>query len=204
APRSLPSVAPGCPCPSRHASQPESRRGRRRARCRPGARTRTRCARSGGAPRPSAPARRTGARCPSAPTACLSSSPFSGRPFPWCLPGSGPGPTFATWPPLRSPRCAFPAADGNRCRPLCRPAVERNREHLVDRVDRDELELAPGLGRKLVEVGLVLARDHDALQSRALSCEHLLAYTADRQDLAREGDLAGHADVVAHPDAAHE
>src|SRR5262249_61554269 len=114
-----------------------------------------------GRPRPSAPPRRTAARCPSAPTACLSSSPFSGRRFRCCLPGSCPGPILAHWPLLRRPRCAFPVADGNRCRTLCRPAVERNREHLVDRVDRDELELAPGLGRKLVEVGLVLARDHD-------------------------------------------
>src|SRR5262249_40527231 len=161
-------------------------------------RIRTRCARSGGAPRPSVPARRKDVRSPSSPTACLSSSPFLGRPFPWCLPGSFPASILANWPlrRLRRPRCTFPVADRDRCRTLRRRAVERRREDLVDRVDRDELELALRLRRKLVEVGLVLTRQDDALQSCTLSGERLFPDTADRQHLAGERDLAGHADLL--------
>src|SRR5207248_6375056 len=59
----------------------------------------------------------------------------------------------------------------------------------------DELERLARLLRKLLEVGLVLAREDDALQPGALRGERLLAHAADRQHLAGERDLARHPDV---------
>ena len=60
---------------------------------------------------------------------------------------------------------------------------------------RDELERLARLRRQLVEVGLVLAREDDALQAGALCSERLLAQSADGQHLPRQRDLSGHPDV---------
>ena len=57
---------------------------------------------------------------------------------------------------------------------------------------------------QLLEVGLVVARQDDPLQAVALGGEHLLADAADREHLAGERDLAGHADVLGDGLAAHE
>src|SRR4249919_408750 len=73
--------------------------------------------------------------------------------------------------------------------------LEHDVQHLLDRVDRDELELVAGLRRELLEVGLVVTRDDDPLEPGSLRREHLLLEAADRQHLARERDLTGHADV---------
>src|SRR5215218_2650227 len=60
---------------------------------------------------------------------------------------------------------------------------ERDLEDVLDRVGKDELEFVARLFGELLEIRLVVARDHDPLQAVALGREDLLADPADRQDL---------------------
>src|SRR5438270_891501 len=59
-------------------------------------------------------------------------------------------------------------------------AVEGGREHAVERVGENELDRVARLRRELLQVGLVLARQHDTLDPGPLRGEHLLAHAADR------------------------
>ena len=72
------------------------------------------------------------------------------------------------------------------------------REDLVHLGHGNELEGVADLLRDFFEVDGIALREDDALDSRAVRCEDLLFDTADRQDPAAEGDLAGHGDVVTH------
>src|SRR5204863_2922773 len=66
----------------------------------------------------------------------------------------------------------------DRGRPACACTalpVEDDREDFFDRVDGNELQRTAGLRGQLVEIGLVLAREDDALQPCALSGECLPA-----------------------------
>src|SRR4029453_18689212 len=74
-------------------------------------------------------------------------------------------------------------------------AVERGLEDLLHGIHDDELEPLAGLVRQVLEVGLVLAGNDHTLQAGALGRERLLADASNREHLARERDLAGHADV---------
>src|SRR3954467_4256916 len=76
--------------------------------------------------------------------------------------------------------------------------LERDVEHFGDVGHEVELQIAPQVLGDLVDVGLVELRGDDGPDTEALRRECLLLQPADRQDLAREGDLAGHRDVVAH------
>ena len=83
-------------------------------------------------------------------------------------------------------------------------SVEGRREHVVDRVGEDEVELGARFIGQFLEIRLVLAGQDDALDPGALRDESLLADAADRQHLAGQGYLAGHRDVVRDRDTADE
>ncbi len=57
--------------------------------------------------------------------------------------------------------------------------------------------LEDGVGH-VVEIGLVLARDHDVGQPGPVGGEQLLLQPTDRQHLALQGDLTGHPDERVH------
>ena len=76
--------------------------------------------------------------------------------------------------------------------------LERLRQHLLDAFHPDELDVLQQVLREVLDVGLVqLRRDH-ALEPGVLRGERLLLEPADRQHLAREGQLARHRGVLAH------
>src|SRR5579864_4608354 len=74
--------------------------------------------------------------------------------------------------------------------------VERDLQRLLDRVDEDELHVTPRLLGELLEVGLVLFRQHHPAQPGPLGGEDLLAYAADREDASGQRQLPGHPQVA--------
>src|SRR5436190_165462 len=75
-------------------------------------------------------------------------------------------------------------------------------QHFVHRLDHVDGQRVEDVLRDVGQVLLVLARDDDRLQARAVRREDLFLEAADRQDLAAQRDLAGHRDVLADRRAA--
>ena len=61
-----------------------------------------------------------------------------------------------------------------------------------------KLSCVAHLLRNVLDVRLVVLRQDDHLDPRAVGAEHLLLQPADRQHAAAQRDLAGHRDVAAH------
>src|SRR5262245_64727036 len=75
--------------------------------------------------------------------------------------------------------------------------LQGHREDVADVVRVEELETLTLLLGDLLDVPLVAVGDDDLLDPGPLRRERLLLQPTDRQDLARQRDLAGHRDVVA-------
>src|SRR4029453_8915283 len=90
-------------------------------------------------------------------------------------------------------RLSVPPAAGRPPIPL-----QSNTEHVSDVVGVDEVETLALLLGDLLHVALVAVGDDHLLDARSLGGERLLLQAADRQDLPRQCDLAGHRHVVAY------
>src|ERR1051326_4723073 len=75
-------------------------------------------------------------------------------------------------------------------------AVERNRNHVIHRLDEMKLHLLADVGRDLLEIALVIRGENDASDAGARRGEDLVLHAADRKYFAAQSDLAGHGDVA--------
>jgi hypothetical protein len=74
---------------------------------------------------------------------------------------------------------------------------KRLTQHLIDRIDQNQVHLAAQIGRDVFEVGLVPRGQQHATDAGAVRTEHLLLDPADGEDAPAQRDLACHRDVVA-------
>src|SRR6266853_437441 len=73
-----------------------------------------------------------------------------------------------------------------------RLALECELEHLVYPLDRKNFQSILDVVRDFCQILHVLVRDEDGLHAAPVSREELLLQSADHQDFAAQGDLAGH------------
>ena len=74
---------------------------------------------------------------------------------------------------------------------------DRSSEHLVYRADKDEIQFLAGRRCQIRKVTFILCRQQDLGDTGAESGEDLLLDPTHRQDIATEGDLTGHREIVA-------
>src|SRR5207244_9845693 len=154
-----------------------------------------------GASRPRVP-RRTGTRRPDGGRAERRNPPGAAR-VRWRRPPSGrrSGPCAAragaSGPRdvLLAPGALLARLLASRPRTLGRRVLQRLVEDLVHRLHEGEVQGPTHVFGDVLEVLLVPPRQDHALDAGAPGGEHLLLDAADRQDLAAQGDLAGHGKV---------
>ncbi len=71
-------------------------------------------------------------------------------------------------------------------------------DYLAHILGEDEAQVAPYIGRNILQIGLVAFGQDDGPDARAVGGQHLFLDSAHRQDLAPQGDLAGHGEVLDH------
>src|SRR5439155_9899054 len=81
------------------------------------------------------------------------------------------------------------------------PRLKGDLEYLVDLSDRLDLDGIEDFLRDVDEIPLVLLREDEGLDARAVSGEQLLLHAADGKDAAAQGDLSGHRDVATYATA---
>jgi hypothetical protein len=77
---------------------------------------------------------------------------------------------------------------------------QRRVQHLVHRIDEDDLDLLPDLVGDVPEVLLVLLGEDHHPRAREVRGEDLALEAADREDPTTERDLAGHRHVLSDRD----
>src|SRR3569833_2107093 len=83
-------------------------------------------------------------------------------------------------------------------RPCGDTLLERGRDHVVDRLQPDELQAVARGQRDLVEVAAIARRQTYGVDARARGGDGLFLDAAHRQHQAAQADLAGHRDVGLH------
>ena len=74
-------------------------------------------------------------------------------------------------------------------------ALEEPGDHVVEGIDQPQRQVGFDLGRDVDQVFLVVAGQEHDLDARAACRQDLFPNAADRQDPARERDLAGHGEI---------
>ena len=75
--------------------------------------------------------------------------------------------------------------------------MERNREYLVHRIDRHELDMGPDIVGDIAEILLVDGREQHGIDPGPVGSERLFAQAPNYQHLAPQTHFASHRDVVA-------